>query len=88
MKRRITVNLDEDIVRLLHEMPGSASGAVNDAMRARVDEIAHRRALTAWIEALDSEHGAATVRQAAEVSAFLDDAFDVDPATRSAARSA
>jgi hypothetical protein len=60
-KRRITLNLDEDIVEALETFPeASLSAAANRALRHAIAGEAHRRALSDWLGELDAEHGPAT----------------------------
>ncbi|MGQ0465193.1 MAG: hypothetical protein ACT4QG_07695 [Sporichthyaceae bacterium] len=89
-KRRVTLNLDEDIVEALEAMEGRSMSAVaNKALREAVESAAHRAALIEWINELDEKHGRATPEEQAEVAAFLDDVFgpvepDVDQRTGAA----
>ncbi|MGQ0844861.1 MAG: hypothetical protein ACT4QF_12065 [Sporichthyaceae bacterium] len=82
-KRRVTLNLDEDIVEALESMEGRSMSAVaNRALREAVESAAHRAALIEWMDELDELHGKASPEQQAEVKAFLDEAFGpADPET-------
>lgn len=72
-KRRITLNLDVDVVEALQAVGGSSMSAVaNDALRDALERRAHQVALLAWLDELDAEHGAATTEQRVEAEAFLD----------------
>jgi hypothetical protein len=73
MKKRITLNLDEDIVEALQARGGrSLSAAANDALREAIADDAHRAALLEWLGELDAEHGAPTPEQLAAADALLD----------------
>lgn len=82
-KRRVTLNLDEDIVEAL-EAAGerSLSAAANAALRESVEVAAHRRALLAWLDELNERHGAPTADDLAAADEVLDAAgFGGDRAT-------
>lgn len=73
MKKRITLNLDEDIVEALQARGGrSLSAAANEALREAIADDLHRAALIEWIDSLDEEHGAPTPEQLAAADALLD----------------
>jgi hypothetical protein len=73
-KRRITLNLDADVVEALEAMGGASLSAVaNDALRQAAESAAHRRALRAWLDELDHELGAPDAAAVAEAEALLDD---------------
>ena len=57
MKRRITLNLSEDVVALLEELPGSASSVAEAALRDGLRRQAHQRALLEWLDELDEKFG-------------------------------
>ena len=57
MKKRITLNLSEDVVRLLEDLPGSASSVAEAALRDGLRLRAHQQALLEWLDELDSQHG-------------------------------
>ena len=57
MKRRITLNLSEDVVALLEELPGSASSVAEAALRDGLRRQAHQRALLEWLDELDEACG-------------------------------
>ena len=72
-KRRITLNLDADVVEALQAVGGASMSAVaNDALRDALERRAHQAALLEWLDELDAEHGGATPEQRAEAEAFLD----------------
>lgn len=73
-KRRITLNLDEDIVEALEGMgERSLSAAANNALREAVQKEAHHRALLEWLDELDAKYGAPTKEQLAAADALLDE---------------
>lgn len=73
-KRRITLNLDADVVEALESMEGrSVSAVANEALRAALAVAAHRTALARWLDELDTEHGAATAEELALVEQVLDE---------------
>jgi predicted transcriptional regulator len=73
-RRRVTLNLDEDVVEALKSFGGrSLSAAANDALRQAVAVQAHRAALTRWLDDLDGLHGRATPSQAASIDALVDE---------------
>lgn len=85
-KRRITLNLDADVVEALEEMGGrSVSAVANEALREAVALHAHRRALLAWLDELDAEHGAPTDDELARADALLDAVAKGDEGVTSAA---
>jgi len=72
-KRRVTVNLDEDLVESLKEMNApSVSAVVNAAVREAVEHEAHRRALLEWLDELNAEHGHPSADDYAAAEADLD----------------
>jgi predicted transcriptional regulator len=73
-KRRVTLNLDEDVVEALESLGGrSLSASANRALRQAVATEAHRAALGRWLDELDAVHGVATPEQASTIAAFLDE---------------
>lgn len=71
-KRRITLNLDEDVVEALKIAGGESMSAVaNEALRSALERRAHQAALLQWLDELDAEHGTATPAERAEVDDFL-----------------
>jgi hypothetical protein len=75
-KRRVTLNLDEDIVEALKGMGApSISAAANVALREAVDVELHRRALSAWLEEMSDEHGPPSASDYAAARAVLDEAL-------------
>jgi hypothetical protein len=72
-KRRVTLNLDEDIVEALEAVGGrSMSSVANDALREALESAAHRVALGEWLDELDDLHGAPSAEQLAAAQALLD----------------
>lgn len=85
-KRRITLNLDEDVVAALETMGRrSLSAAANEALRAGVEEQAHRAALLAWLHELNAQHGDPTHEDREAARAVVDELFDENPGTEHAA---
>ena len=75
-KRRVTLNLDEDIVAALKGMDApSISAAANAALREAVDVELHRLALGAWLEEMAAEHGPPSADDYAAARAVLDEAL-------------
>ena len=73
MKKRITLNLDEDIVEALQARGArSLSAAANEALREAIADDLHRAALLEWLDELDAEYGAPTPGQLAAADALLD----------------
>ncbi len=73
-KRRVTLNLDEDIVEALEALESrSLSSAANTALRESVEGYAHRRELLAWLDELNAQHGAPTPQDYAAAAADLDE---------------
>lgn len=63
-KRRVTLNLDEDVVEALEAVDGrSMSSVANDALREALELAAHRVALREWLDELDDKHGAPSAEQ-------------------------
>jgi predicted transcriptional regulator len=75
-KRRVTLNLDEDIVEALREMDSrSLSAAANAALRETVEVELHRTALREWLEEIYEEHGRPSPEDYAAADAVLDEAL-------------
>ncbi|MGH8902925.1 MAG: hypothetical protein ACRDYA_14970 [Egibacteraceae bacterium] len=73
-KRRITLNLDEDVVEALEAIGGrSLSAVANDALREALELEAHRRALLRWLDELNERHGAPTPEDYAWAEEVLDE---------------
>jgi predicted transcriptional regulator len=73
-KRRVTFNLDEDVVEALESFGGRSMSAVaNDALRQAVAIQAHRAALTQWLDDLDREHGTVGPGDAEAIDALVDE---------------
>ncbi|MGH3875157.1 MAG: BrnA antitoxin family protein [Pseudonocardiaceae bacterium] len=72
-KRRVTLNLDEDVVEALEAVGGRRMSSVaNDALREALEVAAHRAALREWLDELDHKHGAPSPEQRAAAKALLD----------------
>jgi predicted transcriptional regulator len=72
-KRRVTLNLDDDVVEALRAVGGDSMSAVaNDALRDALERRAHQAAVLEWLHELYREHGAPTAEDYAEADAFLD----------------
>lgn len=75
-KRRITLNLDADIVEALEGAGGkSLSDTANRALREAVEALAHRRAVLAWLDELNAEFGQPSEADYAAADALLDEVF-------------
>jgi hypothetical protein len=75
-KRRVTLNIDEDVLETLESVDGrSLSDTANRALRAAAAAIAHRRALTAWLDELDAVDGGPTDEDYAAADRLLDEVF-------------
>jgi Arc/MetJ-type ribon-helix-helix transcriptional regulator len=72
-KRRVTLNLDADVVEALKAVGGDSMSAVaNEALREALESAAHRAALLEWMDELNEKYGAPTQEQLDEADAFLD----------------
>ena len=72
-KRRVTLNLDDDVVEALQAIGGASMSAIaNEALRKALERKAHQAALQAWLEELYAEHGRPSEADFAEADAFLD----------------
>ncbi|MGQ0778847.1 MAG: hypothetical protein ACT4NY_31300 [Pseudonocardiales bacterium] len=72
-KRRVTLNLDEDVVEALEAVGGrSMSSVANDTLREALEVAAHRAALREWLDELDEKHGAPSPEQLAAAKALID----------------
>ena len=72
-KRRVTLNLDEDVAEALEAVSGrSMSSVANDSLREALEVQAHRTALRAWLDELDDRYGAPTPEQFAAADALLE----------------
>lgn len=72
-KRRVTLNLDEDVVEALEAVGGrSMSSVANDALREALEVAAHRTALREWLDELDEKHGAPSPEQLAAAKTLID----------------
>jgi hypothetical protein len=78
-KRRVTLNLDADVVDALESAGGrSLSDTANRALREATAALAHRRALLEWLDELDAEHGSPSVADIEAADRLLDDVFGSD----------
>jgi len=74
-KRRVTLNLDEDVVEALQAVAGrSLSAVTNEALRQAVTAEAHRAALLRWLDELDEQHGRPSPADLALADGLLDEA--------------
>ncbi len=72
-KRRVTLNLDQDVIEALESVEGSSvSAAANQALRGAIAGSAHRAALTRWLDELDAEYGAASPAEIAAAEALVE----------------
>ncbi|MGH3934812.1 MAG: BrnA antitoxin family protein [Pseudonocardiaceae bacterium] len=72
-KRRVTLNLDEDVVEALEAVGGrSMSSVANDALREALEVAAHRAALREWLDELDDKHGVPSPEELAAAKDLLD----------------
>lgn len=75
-KRRVTLNLDADVVEALEAVGGrSLSDTANRALREATAALAHRKALLAWLDELDAAHGAPSADDIAAADRLLDEVF-------------
>lgn len=73
-KRRVTLNLDEDVVEALEHVEGQSMSAVaNEALRQAVAAAAHRAALLRWLDELDREFGAPSAADLEAADRLLDE---------------
>jgi hypothetical protein len=78
-KRRVTLNLDEDVVAALEAAGGrSLSDTANRALRDATVALAHRRALIGWLDELDATHGAPSPADLERADQILDEVFGSD----------
>lgn len=74
-KRRVTLNLDEDLAEALESVEGRSMSAVaNDALRQAIAAEAHRMALGRWLDSLDDELGPPSPADLAAADRLLDEA--------------
>jgi hypothetical protein len=79
-KRRVTLNLDEDVVQALEATGGrSLSAAANEALRHATALEAHRGALLRWLDRLDDRHGTPSPADIAAADRVLDEALGAIP---------
>ncbi|MGH3427147.1 MAG: hypothetical protein ACRD3Q_02160 [Terriglobales bacterium] len=72
-KRRITLNLSEEVIEALEAIGGkSLSVVADDALSEALASRAHRAALRGWLDELDAQHGAPDSRMLAAADALLD----------------
>jgi len=75
-KRRVTLNLDADVVAALEAVGGrSLSDTANRALREATAALAHRKALLAWLDELDAADGVPAPEDLAAADRLLDDVF-------------
>lgn len=80
-KRRVTLNLDEDVFDALRGMDApSISAAANALLRDAVAVELHRRALRAWLDEMNEQYGPPTADDYAAAQAVLDEAMGRTPA--------
>lgn len=73
-KRRITLNLDEDVVSTLEAIGGrSVSATANAALRDALASTAHRLALLSWLDELDEKHGSPSPAEIAAADRLLNE---------------
>jgi hypothetical protein len=73
-KRRVTLNLDVDVVEGLEALEGrSLSAVANDALREFAALAAHRRAMGTWLDELDETFGPPSAEAVARAEALLDE---------------
>jgi len=73
-KRRVTLNLDEDVAEALEAVEGRSMSAVaNEALRQAVAAESHRAALLRWLDVLDEEYGPPTEADLAAADRLLDE---------------
>ncbi len=73
-KRRVTLNLDEDVVAALESVAGqSMSSVANEALRQAVAAEAHRVALLRWLDELDTKFGPPTTADIEVAERLLDE---------------
>jgi hypothetical protein len=71
-KRRVTLNLDADVIDALEALPGrSLSAVANAALREAVERQAHRAAMLRWLDELDAKYGAPSAQELAAAEALL-----------------
>jgi post-segregation antitoxin (ccd killing protein) len=56
-KRKISVSLDEDLVKELEANGENVSNQVNEAIRVDLDQRRRNRLLRAWLKQMDDELG-------------------------------
>jgi post-segregation antitoxin (ccd killing protein) len=56
-KRRVSISLDEDLVRELQRRDQGISTQINSALRAEVERRCRDRLLLELLDRLDGEHG-------------------------------
>lgn len=84
-KRRVTLNLDEDVVDALEAIGGrSLSSTANDVLRDAVAVEAHRGALSRWLDELDQRHGPPTAEEFERADRLVEEALGLHEAHTSA----
>ena len=85
-KRRVTLNLDVDLVLALEGMQErSLSAAANAVLRTAVESTAHRAAALDWVRQLSDLHGVPTEQERHEAAGVVDELFDETPTVRRSA---
>jgi len=75
-KRRVTLNLDEDVLEALEAIGGrSLSATANEALRGAVAVAAHQAALSRWLDELDERLGPPSAEEYDRADATLDAAM-------------
>jgi predicted transcriptional regulator len=75
-KRRITLNLDEDLVAALSTLAApSLSAAANEVLREGVELRAHQAAVLRWMDELDAQYGSVTPEEASRIENLLNEPF-------------
>jgi len=72
-KRRITLNLDEDVIEALEAIGGrSLSLVANEALAEALESKAHRAAFLRWLDELDEQYGKPDAETLAAADALID----------------
>jgi hypothetical protein len=75
-KRRVTLNLDVEVVEALEALGGrSLSAVANRTLRDALAVEAHRAALGRWLDELDRELGPPTPEELARADQVLEEAL-------------
>lgn len=80
-KRKITVTIDESLLDAIDRLgPDNLSALVNEALGARIDQLARRQALRAILDGWDNTHGPVPARFATAAAAAFDELDGVSSA--------